>query len=110
MSTATTVRGNFIHVVASVELKAKTGKIHNVNPSTVGITGTGDSHGVALVLRDAQSNELYRVQPDVRLPSCPSAGTRSALIQQDLPAHACRRSRRQPIPRHVISNSEGHPQ
>jgi hypothetical protein len=84
MSNSKTATGNFVHVVASVNLAAKTGKFHYVNPSTVAVTAPGDSHGVVLVLRDAQAKEICRVLPVVRMPACEDGAPRSALIQEDV--------------------------
>ena len=82
--------GNFVHVVATVNIKAKSGKILYVNPSTSTIqTAAAPEAGVELVVEDANGRPLYREAVVVRRSSCEGAGRGDVrLIQADLPRQA----------------------
>ena len=88
MSTAETTR--LAHVVATYDPNKHTGKILYVNPSNIRsnedpVTGLGAGE-VALVLRDADGEEIAKVHPQVRYDACAGhgGGDNPGLIQQDI--------------------------
>ncbi|HMO29480.1 hypothetical protein [Enterovirga sp.] len=78
---------SYVHVVATVDTKAATGKILYVNPATsTVVTDAEPDENVALVARDAAGKELYRQAAVVRRSSCECGEPGdTGLIQADLP-------------------------
>lgn len=79
--------GDYVHVVATVDVKAKAGKILYVNPSTSTIQSDAPAEaGVELLVADRDGNVLYRQPVVVRRSSCdPGQANDVGLIQADIP-------------------------
>jgi hypothetical protein len=80
-------QGQFVNVVASLDLETGEGQILYVNPTSRSIELETSGHPeVELVVQDGQGQELLRVHPVVRRATHSVEGeTRQSLIQQDLP-------------------------
>ena len=94
---STVQSGNFVHVVASVNLTDGTGKLLYVNPSkmTVGPTptpatpggapGPAADKGFELVVEDAAGQELRRFRPSIQIPSDTEGKATTGLIDENIP-------------------------
>jgi hypothetical protein len=80
-------QGQFVHVVAAVNLSAGTGKILYVNPATVATVGTASNeYAVELQFNDAAGQLLLSHKPQVLIDSCEDSGhARMGLINEDVP-------------------------
>jgi len=80
-------RGDYVHVVATVDLDAKSGKILYVNPANTRFASDAVPDGrVELVAADAAGKTLVRAAVIPRYGSCEEEGqTRTGLVQADLP-------------------------
>lgn len=87
------VRAKQIHIVGTIDLDKKTGKIRYVNPTDVGLAsgaapGTRNAdipEKVTLQLEDAAGNVLSSVEALVRLGTRGETAGRAGLIQEDIP-------------------------
>lgn len=89
------VRGKQIHVVGTVDLDKKSGKIRYVNPAEVGLALAGGAapanrnadvpEKVVLQLEDAAGTVLSSVDALVRLGTRSDSAGRVGLIQEDIP-------------------------
>jgi hypothetical protein len=86
MRVARTVTGRFVHVVSSVDLDKRTGKILYVNPaSSAQESGVEGDPSVELRFLGRDGNPLVSISPILHLASCEGRGTfRMALIQEDV--------------------------
>jgi hypothetical protein len=80
-------RGQFVHVVATVDLAKHTGEIRYVNPATTGISTTAPgSEEVELSVEDATGAKKKTWHPVVRFPSSEDGNKPTiGLIQEDIP-------------------------
>lgn len=86
MRVARTVTGRFVHVVSSVDLEKRTGKILYVNPaSSAQESGVEGDPSIELRFLSRDGNPLVSVSPILHLASCEGRGaSRIALIQEDV--------------------------
>lgn len=79
--------GDFVHVVATVNLDLVEGKILYVNPSKASLeTDAPRDPNVELVIKDLDGRSLHREAVVVRQPACEGGSTTSnSLVQADLP-------------------------
>jgi hypothetical protein len=80
-------RGQFVHVVAALDLHAGTGQILYVNPAAAAIEGSASNeHGIELQFTDAAGQILFSRTPQVLINACEDAAApRTGLISEDVP-------------------------
>lgn len=80
-------QGDFVHIVATVDLNAGTGKILHVNRAKVATQSSAQNdYGVELRFHDAAGQELLSMMPQLLFESCDAEDeTRAGLINQDVP-------------------------
>jgi hypothetical protein len=79
-------RGQFVHIVASVNLDAGTGEILYVNPAGAAMEGSASNeHGVELQVTDAAGQILFSKKPQVLLNSEGNPNSRTGLVNEAVP-------------------------